>query len=209
MPTTELDETARAIAEIIVATGGLGGAVLAAVKFLAPRIKRWYLMYTEMKAVFEKLPAFMETSQQIAHVTHELSPNNGSSLKDSVDRIEAMLTVQHAKQHAIWKHTDACWFYADADGYFTEVNYGLISMLRRDDAQLLGLGWLNLFSIDTRKTIAMDWEHAVKSQRNFEVEAPITVESRVINIRIFAEPLRNGNKVVGFAGIFTEIKKGR
>ncbi len=206
MTTKDTELISRAIAEIIVATGGLGGAILAAVKYLAPVLKRWYMNYQALKAVVEQLPRFMETSNQIAHVTHELSPNNGSSVKDAITRIEELVKISAVKHHATWKYTDACVFYTDENGLFTEVSHNLISFVRRDDSQLLGLGWLNLFPLDTRTTIDADWEHAVKLRRNFEIESIVNIEGRPILVRIHAEPMLHGSTLLGYAGRIVELK---
>ncbi len=106
----------------------------------------------------------------------QLHPNGGSSLRDSLNRIERnqAVMVSEAKLASRWQRLmvdeiGLATFIADAEGKFTSVSQGYLNMTGLTIGEVIADGWRNSFAEKERETVGAAWGDAVKEERDFHI----------------------------------------
>lgn len=86
--------------------GGIVAATAAIAALLAAARKAWNAMRWVTK-VSDSLEAFAEVMPQITAIGHEFRTNNGSSLRDAIDRIEKKADMAAAEAKIVREMTEA------------------------------------------------------------------------------------------------------
>lgn len=133
-------------------------------------------------------------------VRHELHPNGGSSLRDSIDRIERKLTRNERLQECLMGFASFAIYMADAHGACTFVNRTLVRWTGVPSEDLLGEGWINVVHPEDVDQVQYDWESAVDDGRAFDSRFRITgANEEVVHIHSRAYPIGPGQGFIGVA----------
>lgn len=169
---------------------------------------KWWLPYwrgwRETRQARAAMPRMLlELSQAFtahrAFVDHELRPNNSSSIRDAIDRIERMgcetgtrvnMVVGMIRHQADANRTEAT-FESDSEGLCLWVNATYLRWTGSHQELVIGWGWINTIAHNDRERLRDEWEAAIDERRAFSSTyrmldangAPFTVECKANPIR--------------------------
>lgn len=173
---------------LAIASGVAGGLV---VSF---KVLRW--AYKAVHDVQEKLDI-------ITGLSRELVPNGGSSLRDSVNRVEASVVSLTSKLRMIVELNEWDAFESDHMGNWINVTGNFNRVCGLHDLDLLGFGWLNAVHPDDRKRVNDEYQMAIRQERDWickfgvrHITTGVTQE-----YRIRAQCLRLNGQLLGYHGL--------
>ena len=140
------------------------------------------------------------TNAKIDKILYEMSPNSGSSLKDTINRVES-------RQRALLdiNESEVGIFETDTKGMCVWVNRKYCRIAGRSLDEMLGTGWLNTIHHTDKIRIHMEWMTSIAETREsqFEYEL-ITSDDEVIHVTCKSRKMcDNAGKVIGFIGTVT------
>lgn len=186
------------------------GAISAVLTFTT----RWWLpalrAWRASRAAKAAMPGMLAqlSADFTAHrdfVDHELRPNNSSSIRDAVDRIErvSQATRDEVKvavgmiRHGADTHRTEGSFEAGGDGATQWVNATFLRWTGCQLDQCLGWGWINAVAHDDRERVREEWEAAVNERRAFSSNYRlISATGALFPIECKATPIRDSRGVV-------------
>jgi PAS domain S-box-containing protein len=142
-------------------------------------------------------------------VMHELTRNNGGSMRDAVDRMELALHVNVATVRQALDHHEAAMFHADEHGRTIWVNNTYLRWTGRQLRDVVGYGWMTSVSESMRDEVREEWDDVVREQREFSMHyAMIDADGTEFIVDAMARPVMDpkGEKVVRWNG---EIRQRR
>jgi PAS domain S-box-containing protein len=152
---------------------------------------------------------FMKTNivplrEDINFIKESLSPNGGSSLRDSVDRIEGQVMKADTKHKLLAEVLNMGVFEADRDGMFQSVNKEWSEMSALSPMESKGNGWIRGVSEGDREKVYAEWKACVEQERDFYMKFRLNKEL----VRGHAIVIKDvkGN-VVNYIGSVTPIKE--
>lgn len=168
---------------------GVAGALAVSFKVL-----KWG--YTTVQDVQRKLDS-------IAELSRELVPNGGTSLRDSVNRMEGCVVALTSKLRMTFELNEWDAFESDSKGNWTCCTGNFDRATGLSNAQMLGYGWVNAIHPDDRSRVMMEYEEALKQERDWickfgvkHLETGLTGE-----FRIRAQALRLNGSMIGYLGL--------
>jgi hypothetical protein len=114
---------------------------------------------------------------EISHISKELKPNGGKSLKDQMNDLQLSTKTILYRQRWILDNREEPIFETDEKGNFTWANSALIRLTDRLFKDLENNNWINALCENTRIEINDSWQTAIENKRNFEHEI-IIVDSK-------------------------------
>lgn len=138
-------------------------------------------------------------------IEYELTNNGGSSMKDSVQRIENIVISVEARQRSFFQaQVNDGVFEADAQGNYSYVNstWSRITGVQPSDAY--GTGWSSAIHPDDRDEVFQDWQDTCRYNRDFNMKFRFKTQSNIISdVHVHAVPTRTTktNEIIGFFGI--------
>jgi PAS domain S-box-containing protein len=155
-----------------------------------------------MKAFGEVSESISEMRQELADVRHEVMPNGGGSLRDSVDRTERQIgTLTHGLNYLLGE-ARAVSITMDATGQVTEVSPRAMERLGCRLSDLTGDGWLTYVDTAEVASVADELRIAIAQQRG--MQRRVTFVSRdglripcAFEMRAVRDP---AGKVTGYIG---------
>lgn len=152
----------EAVAKFVGYAGAIGGGAVACyTKLLKP-------MFNALRSNYRNLQAIPTISKRLDDIMGQLVPNGGSSLCDSVHRLEANQVIMAFKQGTLLNTAEVALVEADRSGRIIDVTQPLCAMLGRLKEELMGNNWISIIHSEDREDLESSWEDAVKSHRNFE-----------------------------------------
>lgn len=141
--------------------------------------------------------------KKIEKIAAQFSPNGGSSLRDSLDRIERATAFGEKRSRALYDNGDEGkgWFEIGKDGSCLHVSNSWCKLhhFQRDEA--LGQGWLNAVSERSRTLYVDAIQHAITDKRSYETEYVTALDVRVkLHADIVLSPT---GELLGFVGFVT------
>lgn len=131
---------------------------------------------------------------QVQALSAEFKPNGGSSIKDQLNRIEALTKIS-------LRLTDKAYWISDASGQCMEASPALAALMGLTPEQIQGHGWVNAISASCRREVEEAWESAVREQREFHLDYEYTTpQGLIVPITAHSIPIRSGGKVTGYVG---------
>ena len=175
--------------EYIAIASGVAGAVAVSFKVL-----KWG--YTTVQDVQSKLDS-------IAELSKELVPNGGTSLRDSVNRMEECVVALTSKLRMIVDLNEWDAFEADMRGNWTCCTGNFDRATGLSNEQMLGYGWVNALHPDDRARVVSEYKEALKQERDWickfgikHIDSGLTAE-----YRIRAQALRLNGQMFGYLGL--------
>lgn len=141
-----------------------------------PAILRWYT--TKVKPMFcgpIVLDKLEEVSRTVAALAAEMQPNGGSTVRDSLNRIENMQLQHSEKLRAVFTTLPFGVFEVDKKGSAVWSNRILSRMTGRTPQELRGFGWINFIAYEERDRVKSNWESCISSETEFEDK--VTIET--------------------------------
>ena len=134
-----------------------------------------------------------QLEEKIDLIILQLSPNGGSSLKDSIDRIERRQIFSLARQKSLMQSDKRPIFEADLEGNLVWANQAFLSLLGVDQLHtVLGRGWVTFLS-----TNMQEWDSAFSDNREFRGIFLVKDEEYSVE----THTLRNeGGEALGYIG---------
>lgn len=109
--------------------------------------------------------AFASVQEQLAAIRHEVLPNGGGSLRDSVDRTERQTSILSHGLNFLLSEAHTVSVVLSPDGLVTEVSPRGPEKLGVRAADLLGDGWLSHIAPEHSASVADDIRAAIRQQR--------------------------------------------
>lgn len=140
--------------------------------------------------------------EKVDLIFEELTPNNGKSVKDSIDRMDKGLSLVIGTQKAMLADDPAALFITDSEGNCIWINRTYSRVVGRDSSEILGHGWQNTIAQEDRESVTDAWYTAVEENReffmNFKFETP---DGKKIpaRVRSYIIPDSKG-EILGFYG---------
>ena len=171
----------------------------------------WKYILVPAKAGFLKVKEwggeFDEKMDLLDQIAHSIGPNGGSSLADSLERVEGYLHVLDNQQKAAFELSGAPVFRTGINGEYTSVNRCWTELFDLDIMQAAGSGWMSIIHPDDRDKVEEEWNSAVKEQRMFvQSFRCYDADGNIIIAKCQAVPLKADDKFLGFMGLM-RIKK--
>lgn len=191
----------------------VGGAAIGitAVWRYAPKI--WKTMVGWIMQDFNA--QILQMSTDISFIVSELKINNGSSVKDALnrqekalERIESNLSLANERQRARMLDTPEMIFETDVGGDCVWVNRTYTRTVQRAMPELYGKGWVNAIASDHRQMVVDGWYEAVAEDREFEMEFDFqTPDGTRVPVQCRSYRMRNqrNGEIIGYLGHCEEI----
>ncbi len=132
----------------------------------------------------------------------QLTPNGGTSLRDSVNRIEQHVGELTAVNEAVQQLSRKPMFKTDPAGNCIWINTSYSITTGKDIEDLKGEGWLSVIHPDHRKMVCDEWESAVNDHRRFDLRYNVvntnTGNEYLVNCKAY--PVIVNKKVTGYIG---------
>lgn len=125
-------------------------------------------------------------------VKKELSPNGGSSARDSLKRIEDRQITSDARHNALLNESKNGVFYCDTHGKNTWVNRTYARFIGCGTNELLGFGWRRFIQTEELERYNKIWEAAFRDGCEFEsVVSFHDVQGHKINLHVSVNAILN------------------
>ena len=149
--------------------------------------------------------------QKIDRIWFEVTPNGGTSIKDSVKRIEKESALSRERFKAIYAEAVAAVFETDQDGNFIWVNRTFCKLSGRSPDQLLGHAWHNAICPTVKDETIEEWQKAIDENRELvghDTEF-ITPAGLCFRVRCSSYKMRDHRgSTIGYIGICTPVGEG-
>lgn len=144
-----------------------------AIRPVAKTVQRVTDMYTRV----EKLMAQFER-------------NGGSTIRDSLDRIERAVHVQEQRQKIMLGMVPFAVAETDARGKLIFANRTYLHWVGRTESEVLWDGWVNVIHPDDRERVRREWTEAVSEARSYEGQFRMLGTNSCFEVQCRAVPIR-------------------
>lgn len=141
-------------------------------------------------------------SEQVTFLVSEMHPNDGTSFRDVLNRIEHDVALANERQRARMLDTPEMIFETTADGDCVWVNRTYTRAVERALPELLGRGWVNGIASGDREVVVQGWYEAVQESREFEMNFSFQTPDGVsIPVMCRSYRMRNhAGEIIGYLG---------
>lgn len=112
-------------------------------------------------------------SRAVRQIVAEFKPNSGSTLRDSVNRIEDQVAILHDAQRHSVDDTESMVLEALPSGHVVRASARLVQFSGLDSSALLGNGWLLLIDESFRTPAMAAWEAFVRNGMPLDIHSVI------------------------------------
>lgn len=121
-----------------------------------------------IKTRYAALEAIPSIQNDLKLIREQLVPNGGSSLRDSIDRLESNSVVMGQIHGVLLTTNNVALVRMDSSGHVIEVSDPLCRLLGRSREELLGNNWISAVNEEDREEVSAEWSNAMEADRNFE-----------------------------------------
>ncbi len=163
-----------------------------------------FLWKVWLKKKYTKLSELYVTIEKISE---EFKPNGGSTLRDSIDRIEQKLKLQDEKILGIIKSSPIGTWVSDKQGKCIDVNRMLCTILDRTESEIKGDNWLNWVHPSDANEVYVNWNRAITNQIDFDMKYRFVLpDGKIQAVHATAYQLKSDSgDVIGFLGTMLAI----
>lgn len=157
-------------------------------------------MHAQMKMILtETIPIVMEMSL-------EFKPNHGSSLRDSINRIEDALHNLQTTDRLILNKSDEAHFQTNEKGECVWVNRAFCDLIKTPISNALNYGWLDFIEPEMRDDVVKEWKSCVKERRQFNMKFNyLTLDGEQVRVHVHSLINVKNGKMTGSIGTVTPI----
>ena len=153
----------------------IGGTVGAATAFF--KRNSWIVAPLKRAAVYViSLCPSGQNAAKLDAVLKELKPNGGSSLRDSLNRVESNLRALAEEMAFLKKRSetrdermDVASFLTNQKGECIQVSKSYLKLCGLSEDEVLGHGWENVVLPSERETVVKEWNAAIEQKRDFHL----------------------------------------
>lgn len=158
----------------------------------------------QFRSVVQMMPSIMSAMDDIKK---EISPNGGSSLRDSVDRIEWMQVKHNLINIAQLNASDIAYWESDSNGLCVVASNSLCRLLGTSEPDIIGSNWASMIHEDDRGGVMHEWSESIRLKRSFNMAFRFVRHNKsIIHVESKSTPLINANgQMMGVWGRVTEI----
>ena len=146
---------------------GILTAIAVIWKFLREPIKD---CFESLKYMYNAKTMQTEIDSKLDNIMLQLVPNGGSSIKDSLNRIEDKQSFFSSFLQAQMNVNQKAIFQTDEDGKVVWVNRPHARLTGFQASEVMGEGWINVIAPECRQRTMLKWQDAVDSGREFDEE---------------------------------------
>ena len=195
---------------LIIGGGGLATAILAMWGIWSKILKPWFKESRDKREKWARAISHIEKmSEKLTHVSKELQPNGGGSIKDQIKQIANDVKIIRIEKDATFYLSKEPSFKSDGKGYYTSINYALSQLVGVPESELLGLGWLNYVALEDKDRIWEEWENIIESGKEislfYGIKNPTTMG--VIPVKCRAVINRDNDKILSVIGTIEPTEK--
>lgn len=160
-------------------------------------------MHEQMKSNFNTL---QKTLPVLTEISLEFKPNHGSSLRDSINRIEDSLYNLQTVDRLLLNKTDEAHFQTNEKGECVWVNKSFCELVGSDVTDILRQGWEGYIDPADRDNVIKEWKSCLKEKRQFNMKFNYLALDGV-HIKVHVHSLINvkNGKMTGSIGTITPI----
>lgn len=164
----------------------------------------WKIIRKVAKIISDKYLFLESTISKINEISKEFAPNHGSSLRDSITRIQNDLAKNteltekiSTRQKWLFDNREMPIFESDEQGLCVWVNVAYMNIVKRDMNFLLGHGWKNAIAPEDRERVVESWNSCVKDGRDSE-DTYSLIDSHGERTKVFTAACKTGK--FGYVG---------
>ncbi len=189
------------LASIIAVTGGIAVTL----RFLWIQLPKGYRKLRDSMLGYaiinEKIDHLAESVERL---TGELVTNSGTSIKDSLLRLEYNVALTSERQRARMLDSPELVYEADVDGNCVWVNRTYARAVQRGHEELMGKGWINVIAESDRDEVDQKWYESVEEDREFEMRIMYSTPDGVeFPVMVRSYKMRQSGETIGFLGTVT------
>lgn len=162
--------------------------------------KKIYQWVKDMESIRKQMPAI---NDKLDRIVSFVLPNGGSSMSDTLTRIERRSVITQQLAWSQKEHSDDGFFLANEKGEWTRVNKTFLKLISADAEDVLtdGWGWVGYLSNSCREATMKEYNLAVEKRRGTEIECIFKRDyAAVWHVSLSLQPMRNDGKIVGYTG---------
>lgn len=188
--------------EIITFIGILLGTLTTAFYFYKRVLKRPVCKFCEAARRFFTVGNYIvDLKGKVDFVYAELRPNSGSSVKDSIKRIEDNIIVLMNKNRIILDDYHTGIIETNEKGEITWANATYLELTNRDLRETIGNGWINSVHPEDRNKVYEEWTKAFEQFRNFESSFRVMKQDgSILKVQAHAFPIKGKQRIQGYIG---------
>lgn len=161
-----------------------------------------------LKPFFRMSNQWTELHDRVCKIYNEVHTNGGTSLKDSINRIEGRLVGVEQRQYMYLMESPKGIFETDTEGRFTSVNRTYCRMTGKTERELLGMNWINSISGEDRDRVFENWTASVEEKMEFICKYDmIDSDQKYFSVSMVAYPMENPatKQVIGWLGTVSTV----
>lgn len=165
-----------------------------------PVVKWFTKMIKRMKDIW----TVSDRLKKLDEIHTQLMTNGGSTLRDSIDRIEKKVAFNTEYVRQIDRSPSRGVFHTNAAGDYEWVNRAYQNIVDKDSIDLTDQGWITCVAPEDRSRVVTEWESAIEDERDFELDYNLinSTGDRIL-VHCSAKAVKNDNKLFGYIGILT------
>ena len=202
-----MDLQNQEVVKLFLWVGSIVGAVLVYRKFWR-LAKTWllgtYMFLTQGPRIREELSSMRKA---VDTLISEMRPNGGSTMRDSLNRIEQGMALQDQRQKMLMSDMENGILEMNTEGACVWVNRTLTRTAGRSFEELLGRGWVNMIASAEREAVVTEWNDAISGQREFDFEFTIVVPTGGARIKVIARSLLMRTAMGKVLGYMLSVRK--
>lgn len=197
-----MDPNLQGWQEILVFLGILFGTITAGYALYRKIFHKAICKFCEAVNDFFKVGSTVKAmTDKVNYVYDELKPNSGSSVKDSVKRIEDNIIVLMNKHRIILDDYHTGIVETNQKGEITWANATYLELTNRELREILGNGWINAVHPEDRDRVFQEWSQAMQQARNFESTFRILDQNgSSLVVQGYAFPIKGRERIQGYIG---------
>lgn len=148
----------------------------------------------------------VQLGKKLDLVLEQFNPNGGSSIRDSLNRIEAKQATNESMSIVITNSMDIPMFKANAIGECTWASKAYLKITGRTLEDTLGWGWILAIHPDDEEKVRNDWVMSLQQKRQFEKKFRV-IDSEGITTKVHCRATPNllNNSIVSWVGSWEEL----
>jgi len=155
-------------------------------------------VWPTLQAVYRKVQWIMSDENDHAiimdrldRITGMLEPNGGTSLADSINRIEHSVMFQGARSVAALHTNPNPIFETNREGKVNFVNHSYSRIFGIDGGDAEDMGWVNIIPQQHRDGVVTKWFRAVTDKRTFDEFVPLVgADGKTLKTHVVAYVIR-------------------
>lgn len=188
---------------ITIVAGGLAALVGLYYTF-AKILKKPLMFFKRAFAVPDKLD---NLSKDVQLMKHEVMRNGGSSIKDSMDRVENRQIITESREKALLNTILVPYFESNVRGECIDVNRAYRRLTGRSTEELLGNSWVSIIHPEDQDKVIDKWEECIEQKREFAYNYRIIDTSGqviLVHCQTYAV-IGNNRELIGYLGTMTKM----